>query len=190
MITHGDIETIDFPEDPERCQGMASFGQCRNKGIRFDHGTVGKFCKIHKGTASLIADRNQNASNYLLTKYQARLQRHATSPNIKSLRDEVGILRMMLEERLNRCGDDTDLMIQAGPISDLVVKVEKVVSSCHKLEGSMGQLLDKQAILQFANEMVSVIGSEVTDPAVLDRIMSKLMSLMGRIGEKEEDESL
>ena len=59
---------------------------------------------------------------------------------------------MILEEVLNKCKDSKDLILKSSVISDLVVKVEKLVSSCHKMEGSMGQLLDKSAILQFAAE--------------------------------------
>jgi len=178
------IQRMEYPEDPERCQGIASNGQCLNKGLLMPDGTRTKFCTIHGQAQAKIAE-NQNVRNYQLTKFKARLERHATSPVIKNLRDEVGILRMMMEERLNRCQDDNDLLLQSGAISDLALKIEKVVGSCHKLEGSMNQLLDKQAILQFASEMISVIGEEVQDAAAIGRITDRVMVIIGRLGQDE-----
>jgi len=176
------IEKMEFEEDPERCQGRCANGQCPNKGLRKSDGTVYPFCKVHGGYSSEASENKENYRNYQLTKFQARLQRHATSPQIKNLRDEVGILRMMLEEKLNHCSDANDLIMQSGAISDLVLKIEKLVGSCHKLEGSMNQLLDKQAILQFASEVITEISTEIRDAVVLDRITGKLMAAIGRIG--------
>jgi len=180
-----DIEPMDFDEDPERCQGKSAIGQCTNKGLRRPDGTRFQFCAAHGGHASERAENREAVRNYQLTKFKARLDRHATSPQIKNLRDEVGILRMMMEERLNKCSDDADLILQSGAISDLALKIEKVVGSCHKLEGAMGQLLDKQAILQFADEMISIIGEYITDTVILDKITNRLMIILGRIGNDE-----
>ena len=82
-----------------------------------------------------------------------------------------------MEERLNKCSDATDLILQSGPISDLVMKIEKVVASCHKLEGQMGTLLDKQAILQFAQAVISIIASELEgQEAIIDAIATKILT--------------
>ena len=179
------IEKAEFPEDPERCKGVCASGQCPNKGLRRSDGSVHDFCKVHGGFASEKSEIRDNLRNYQLTKFKARHDRHASSPQIKNLRDEVGILRMMMEEKLNKCADDNDLILQSGAISDLALKIEKVVGSCHKLEGSMNQLLDKQAILQFASEMIAVISNEIKDPLVLDRITAKLMLAIGRLSNDE-----
>lgn len=184
------VQKMEFEEDPERCQGKCATGQCPNKGIVLPSGVRGSFCAVHGGASTVSAEQKQSYRNYQLTKFKARQERHATSPQIKNLRDEVGILRMMMEERLNKCRDDADLILQSGAISDLALKIEKVVGSCHKLEGSMNQLLDKQAILQFASEMISVISEEIKDSVVLDRITNKLMVIMGRLGEENLNESL
>ena len=179
------IQKAEYPEDPERCQGICADGQCPNKGLLQSDGTRGAYCLIHNGRHSEEAGVKESLRNYQLTKFKARFERHAESANIKNLRDEIGILRMMMEEKINRCADETDLMLQSGPISDMVLKIEKVVGSCHKLEGSMGQLLDKQAILQFAGEMIAIIAEEIKDQAVLDSITNKLMAVLGRLGQDE-----
>ena len=179
-----------YAEDPHRCQAISRDGQCPNQAVIIssdDNGkplTFSSFC-IRHATTTHDMPAQESLRNYRLTKFKAQLDRHATSPQIKNVRDEIGILRMVLEEKLNYCKDTTDLILQSGAISDIVLKIEKLVTSCHKLEGSMNQLLDKQAILQFASEMISVIAEEVTDTAVMDRVTNKLMTIVGRIGLNE-----
>lgn len=194
-----DYEAVNTPrvqeDDPNRCQAiMKTAGQCRNRAL--PGGTV---CLMHGGNAQ---ERSQNAEklrNYRLTKFQAQLERHSDSPIIKNLRDEIAILRMALETRLNQCTDESDFIMQSGPISDLVMKIERLVSSCHKLEGAMGNLLDKQAILQFANELITLVNTVVSEalqaqPDVKDTIINRLangiLTLVGTTtGEKDAPEA-
>lgn len=168
------IQRMEFAEDPERCQGIMAQGQCPNKGLLLDNGKRAQFCLVHGQVQDKTAI-NESLRNYRLTKFQDRLQRHASSTKIKDLRDEVGILRMMMEEKLNACNDVNDLILQSSAISDLVLKIDKLVSSCHKMEGAMGQLLDKAALLQFASEMITIISEEVQDTGALDRITTKML---------------
>ena len=179
------IEKMEFPEDTERCQGIISNGQCTNKGMLLQSGARSHFCKIHGGPSCQLVEKKESLRNYQLTQFQAKFLRHATSPQIKDLRDEIAILRMMMETKLNQCNDDVDLMLQCGPISELAVKIEKIVGSCHKLEGSMAQLLDRQAILQFASEVIAIISDDVADTTVLERITQKMMAAIGRMGNDE-----
>ena len=185
-----DIPKITEDDDPNRCQAVTTQGQCRNVATKAEDGSYGKFCLAHGGNRFLQSKEKEAVRNYQLTKFKAKLQRHSSSDNIKSLRDEIGILRMCMEERLNKCQDEADLLLQSGPISDLVMKIDKVVTSCHKLDGSMGQLLDRSAILQFASEVIDIIGSEDIQTDILERIGNKIMSAVGHIGGEEEDASI
>ena len=165
-------------DDPRRCQCTTTqYGQCMNKAV-----TDSNFCICHGGVHAIKKRNNAAMRNYVLTKFQARIERHKEAPDIKSLRDEVAILRMLMEERLNHCADDLDLILQSGPISDLVMKIDKLVNSCHKLEGSLGQLLDKQAVLQFASQVIDVITRNLDDPIKIDLISTGILEIVGRIG--------
>lgn len=167
-----DIKKIAYPEDPNRCQQVTVIGQCTNLKIPGEN-----FCKVHGCQTNSI--ERAECRNYRLERWQHRVQSKATSPNIKSLRDEIGILRMTLEEQLNRCIDPLDLVLHAAAISDLVLKIEKLVSSCHRLENSMGLLLDKSALLQFASEVISIIQTEISDPTILSSIANKIVASLG-----------
>ncbi len=168
-------------DDPRRCQcTQTQYGQCMNKQVEGSD-----YCIAHGGNHAINKRNKEAMHNYQLTKWQAKLDQHRDSPNIKSLRDEVAILRMTLEERLNHCSTELDLILQSGPISDLVMKIDKLVNSCHKLEGSLGQLLDKQAILQFAGEVIDVITRNLDDPIKIDLISSGILEIVGRVGKDD-----
>ena len=170
------------PDSPNRCQATNSQGQCNNAAVE-----GGTHCLVHGGNKQLESQRNASLRNYRLTKWQAKLERHAESDSIKSLRDEVGILRILMEERLNQCSTDMDLLLHSGAISDLVMKIDRVVTSCHKLEGQMGQLLDKSALLQFAGRIIDVIGSELEgQDEIMNTIADKILEIISENVEEEK----
>lgn len=171
---------MDGEDDPERCQGVTSQGQCSNKAVEGS-----QFCIAHGGNQAVAKLQKDSLRNYRLTKWKARIQRQSESPGIKSLREEIGILRMLMEERLNSLQSETDLLLQSQQISELVMKINVVVKNCHALEGSMGQLLDKQAILQFAGRIIDIIAVEVADESKIESIADKIMSALGDFGDSE-----
>lgn len=168
------IKRVPYPEHPNRCQGIANGDQCWFYAME-----DATNCPVHGGNTQVERRKKSSLRNYQLTQWRAKLERHAGSSDIKSLRDEIGILRMIMEERLNMCEDSMDLILNSGPIADLVVKIDKVVVNCHRLEGSLGQLLDKTAILQFANEVINIISSEIEDEHTLNRVAHKIMHAIG-----------
>lgn len=177
------IEKVSDPADPMRCQAVIkSQGQCPNKAT-----VLGGFCAAHGGNKAIVAQEKENIRNYQVAKWQTKLNRHADSPRIKNLRDEIAILRMTLEERLNRCHDESELLLQSHVISDLVGRIERLVKTCHTLEGSMGQLLDKQAVLNFASGVIKIISDELQDEEVLNRIADKIIGLVGDISNGDSD---
>lgn len=168
-------------DDPSRCQGPSKQGQCIFKSLK---GL--KYCSIHAG-ASKVAKKNRELNNYRLTKFQAELEQKLRNPNLKSLSSEVALLRMIIEERFNfNVKDKASLTIQSGPIAELVMKVERVVSTCHKIESSMGQLMDKSAILKFAGKIVQIIGEEVSDEETLSIISKRIVEELDD-GEQRSD---
>jgi len=170
-------------DDPWRCQvNIASQGQCRNKAT-----VLGGTCPVHGGNKAIDKIEATNIRNYRLAKWQTALNRHAEAPRLKSLHDEVAILRMMLEEQLNKCQDTTDLIMQSHLLSDLVMKIEKVVKSCHNLESAVGQLMDKQDVMRFANNVIEIIGNEIQDEAALENISTALLELIESSNEKPVD---
>jgi len=146
-------------------------------------------CVMHGGNRQIISQQNAGLKNLRLTNWLARLTiDHVNSPEIKSLRDEIGILRILLEEKLAQCENSFDLITHTPAIVDLIMKIEVIVSRCHKLEESMGKLLDEDTLMQFAGEVVQIITAEVEDAELVGRIGKKILASHKRIMERHEED--
>lgn len=172
-------ERIDRMDDPNRCQCVTTRGQCTNKALEGS-----KFCGAHGGNKAQEATEKANLSGYRLAKYQNRLREFSDSDKIKSLRDEIGILRILIEERFNfGCKNDMDLLLQSGPLSDLIMKVEKLVTSCDRIESKLGLMMDKTQIMQLATEVVEIISRFVLDEGTLTTIATEIAETIDRMAQ-------
>ncbi len=180
-----DFEKAPYPEHPGRCQAVNSQGQCPNLGVQLGDGQRAPFCLAHGGAKVHQSSEKEKIRNYQLTiaRWRGKLDDKADAEGIKSLRDEIAILRICLEERLNTCQDAMDLILQSQAISSMVMNIERVVTSCNKLEASMGHLLDKQAVLQFAQVVIGIIAKALEDqPETVNLIADEILQTVGRIG--------
>jgi len=169
-------------DDPRRCQAATRIQgqQCKNLAVEGS-----QYCQAHGGQAAIKRAEKAKLFNYRLTKFRARVEDLATNPAIKSLREEIGVLRMVLEETINRCADEHDLMLASTKISNLIASIERLVSSCHKLEINLGQLLDRNKAMHLADEMIQIITSEIQDEEAIKRIAVGVTSAMSRISLNE-----
>lgn len=164
---------ITEPDDPRRCKAPGGQGQCPYRAL-----DESDFCPRHGGQKTLNKIDAANVRAMRLAKWEARANELANHPQVKGLREEIGILRICLEETVQRCKDAEDIFMLSNKISDLVLKIEKVVSSCHRLEQSTGQSMDKTAALNFAAKIIDVVGKHVTDGFVIDRISDDILDAL------------
>lgn len=151
---------------------------CQSKGVgnRFYRAIPGtKYCPRHGGGKAASSNKNKAASQYKLQVWKNRLEEFTEHDGIKSLRDEIGILRIVLEETMNRCEDRNDILLYSAKISDIAVKIEKLVTSCDRLEKNMGQMMDRPTALRFAAKLVDIVGKHVTDADQLDAISAEVL---------------
>lgn len=106
-----------------------------------------------------------------------RLGDHANDDQIKNIREEIGILRLVLETRLNACQDDVQLLVASQAIGDMVDKITKAVQACHKLEISLGQTMDKQQLATLFDKVLDILSKHIPDPATLEVIAYELTAL-------------
>jgi hypothetical protein len=156
---------------PDRCQSNNAFAQCRLKKI-----PGSDYCAIHSGAGNNIV--KNNLSMYRLTKYRARLKEFAEYEGIKSLRDEIGILRIMVEEIMNKCQSDTDIILYSSKISDLVTRIEKAVATCHKIDKDSGFYLDQTQVVLFAERMIQIIMETINSDTEKEIVATKIQALL------------
>ena len=148
------------PDDPNRCQGTMVQGQCTNLAIPGQ-----KMCPVHSRPGP--SANGTAIRNFRLKQFQGRVGEFADSPEIKSLREEIGITRLVLEETINACQGPNDLLLSAGKIIDIVTRLDKLITSCHRIEKSSGTLLDRNACMMLCDRIVAIIGEHVDDPDAL-----------------------
>ena len=187
------------PDDPMRCQGpgqsgegqchwlslqgMARDGHLDDADIR-DYSGIDR-CPKHGGPALMQHKENKKLHDYRLQVWQERIDEFCESSKVKSLRGEIAIVRMLTENILAMCEKPQDLMLYSGKIGDLVMKTEKLVRSCDRLESSMGMLLDRAGALVLAGQIVEIISKHVTEPAVVDEISNGIIDAISSLtGEK------
>lgn len=165
-------------DDPRRCQQVVGRGkyQCSYERIEGSD-----FCIMHAGNQNNHNWRKEEqakAFNYQLQKYRARVMEFAENPQVKSLREEVGVLRLLLEETLNKCQSTNELMIYSTKISGLVIQIEKLVTSCNTLETKTGQLLDKSVIIKLIEQIITIICAYISDVDLLEQLSRDIENLM------------
>lgn len=170
------FERVSSPDDPNRCQAThANLGQCPFRGMKKEDGTFQKYCARHQG-GNVVGEIKQSMDLYRAAQWQARIKGHSEHPSLKTLHNEVGICRILLEERLSQCKDTTELLMASSTISELLDKIQRLVSSCHKLDKDLGQMLDKAQALKLAADFVQIINQFIDDPFILETIAEELIA--------------
>lgn len=179
-----------YPAHPLRCQSRMNGEQCRflsMKGMKEEGHidasdmtdySMSVYCPKHGGFRSAKALEKRKVRNYRLQVWQERVNEFSESEEVKSLREEIGIVRLLIETVIAQCHEHTDLLLYSSKISDLVMKVERLVATSNKLETSMGMLLDKNTALAMATRIVDIISSEIDDDEAIDRISEGIITAL------------
>lgn len=160
-------------DDPNRCKAtIATQGQCIQGAV-----PGSDYCPVHGGNKAIKAAEAENTYRYRVNQWQARIQTFAGDSRIKSLHEELGMLRVLLEEKFNACKSATDLIIQAGPISELILKIEKVTKTIHDLDKDLENILEKQQLIVYAERIVAIVSDHVKDDNARFEISKKIAEL-------------
>lgn len=168
-------------DDPYRCQGTSKYGQCLNRIVQDAAGNyLGQKCMMHGGSFALRKSKQEAQFQYRLGQYQNRFKDFATNPGIVSLREEIAVLRVMLEERMCKMTDDFSFVTHAGPVADLTSRIERLVRTCATLEEKSGVTLTKQQVEEIGDKIFDIMVTRVGD---LDLDEDRLSSLLSSLSE-------
>lgn len=124
-------------------------------------------CEIHKS-------RKQAKLEVYGTRWAAKIQSKVDVSRVANLREEVAIVRMMLEARLNLIKSEEELVIHSQALGDLTLKIEKLVASCHKFDKETQTLLAKEDLMRMIEQVIAVVSEEVKDADLLLRISDRI----------------
>lgn len=165
----------------EQCTHVSAQGPCQHKVV---DGT--DRCPIHGGNKILQKQERTNKRNYQLAKWRNKVERFSDSEHLKSLTEEIGILRLLMEETLEGCKSELELLAQAPVISDLALKIEKLVSSCHKLDKSLGNFLDKGDLIHLGGKIAEIILDFIDDDDRIDMVMARIADVITSLAPSED----
>ena len=158
-------------DDPECCTAI---NRDTNRRCTYKCEEGSAFCPKHNR-----GQKAKNLRNYRLSQLTCqRVGEFATNPEIKSLREEIGITRMVLEKILNMCEDEQDIVLNSAQIANMVDKVDKLVNSCNKLEIQNDQLLDRGKIIALADGILRILTDELNDEKKIGVIASRMGELL------------
>ncbi len=146
-----------------RCQHTGRRGQCNQPTI-----DASKFCRRHTNESDRIMSyRLQDPE------LRERFEAHAAS-ELQTVRDEVILLKTLIEDRLNFAKNDAERANAFNVIHPAMSTLEKLVSSIQKLEQNANILLDKEAAHKLAVDIGKILIEELNEIPNRDTIIDKV----------------
>jgi len=167
------MKYVTDPADPRRCKFSYPHEQCWAEA---EPGCSN--CAAHGGKSKANAEETRL---YYLAEVdnRRRLAELSGHDQIKSLREEIGLIRMLIEKQVNIAkGSDIELLSSSGSINQLIVTLGKLIKDCHALEQSLGELLSKQTVYRLAQTMCQIVMEELQGiegyEEIIDRIAERI----------------
>lgn len=124
------------------------------------------YCSMHNSKA--LSNTLAGALRYKL-KSSERVQELKDGPNTKNLYDEIALLRYLLEsvwqqiEKQMDEGNEHAFLQNHSKITDIIDRIDKLITNTHKIEKSLGHLLDQSQLYDVIEQVITVIETELHD---------------------------
>lgn len=165
------LQHCDF--DDENCCIVCKQKNSNGVYYRSVEGTT--YCPRHGGDGVAEKNKRDKADLYRTQVWKARIRHFTDTDGVKSLRTEVAILRVLLDEMLDQCQDRNALLMFSSKIANLAQEIGKLIVSCDRLEKNMGQMMDKPTAIRYAAKIIEILERHVTDPEALDNISIEIL---------------
>ena len=174
--------------DPRRCQGINKNGQCAQLALDGED-----FCRRH-GRKSSADIEKARLRHYLLSNpvLQERMERQNGIEEVRSLREEIHLARVMVETRLDLIeeGNKGEMLAAFGPVNTYLQTIEKLTASAYKMEIQIGNLLTKASVFTLGQDIVIILAEELKDvddyEAIIDRISGRLVIAIANTQNEEK----
>lgn len=172
------MKLVTDPADPRRCKFSFPHEQCWREA---EYGS--EFCLAHGGKSTEQAEKKRL---YHLAEVdnRQRLAELSGHDGIKTLREEIGLVRMLIEKQVNSAKGDTELMSRSGSINNLILTLSRLMKDCHTLEVNLGELLSKQTVFRLIQSMCEIVVQELQGiegyEEIIDRISDRLYVTVGK----------
>jgi hypothetical protein len=169
--------------DPRRCKGSGPSGQCLNAS---EDGS--EYCVCHRGVDRGPA-RRMRKYQLATADDQGLLDRYATDDELKSLREEIALTRVMIQNILRSATTDIEKTNAYSRINTHLLTLERLMKTCHALEQSLGQLVCKSDLLLLGKQLYQIVIDRLVGlpnyEELVDAIIGDMDRVFHNIGNKE-----
>lgn len=74
-----------------------------------------------------------------------------------NLREEIGILRVILERLLASVEDDPTLLLRSSEIQQTILTIERLLKTTHEMERQSGTLLTREEVREIATTLLTIL---------------------------------
>ncbi len=163
---------IQATQDPEKqCLHQLQYRQCYYEKV-----PGSDYCAMHGGMAAVRKARKDamyefNKNKFLQNLANERMPVFSKGKNKYDLSQELGILRICLEQILNKCDNELILQQHNPQISKTIEQITKLIESSLKLDQKLGELVSKGEMIEIASSLVGVIQKHIQDPNKVKEIV-------------------
>lgn len=134
-------------------------------------------CPRHGANKMIEAQQRQHTYNLKRDEVRRRVNLLAADPNRLRLDEELGILRLTLEETINKLTEDGDLsnlFTHSDTIANLVTRIEKLVLSCGSQAQKLKLLMTAEDFVDIVEVLMNIVADEVGDYDVVATIGNRI----------------
>lgn len=126
-----------------------------------------KYCGIHGNSP-----QPESLYKFEKSKIALRLAEIRKHPDSQNLEVELGLIRHLLENIINKCNDEMDFIQNSGQITQLVDKIQLLLKTNVHVGQVTKQLLSIEEVVTIAQQLVSIV-SEYVDLDDLQEISER-----------------
>ena len=114
---------------------------------------------------------------YRLTQARQKeaMDRFVSAPEAKSLREELALVRMLIEEHLNRMQGDEGLVAHSHIVNQLTQTCKELVKTCNQIEFKIGDMLAKATIVAIGKRIGEVLANELMGVPNYEELMDRIV---------------
>jgi uncharacterized protein YunC (DUF1805 family) len=176
-------ELIDI-SDTRRCQSSSHKGQCTEISVLgTDH------CVKHTNLEKVNAVRTRKY--FLSTADQSLYEHYADDNQLTSLRDEIAILRMMMQNTLSTAQSEVERVNAYSKVNYFILSLERVMKTCISLEMKLNELVGKAALMRLGQQLCQILVNRLTGvpnyEQLIDAIIKDMAHAFENVGNTNDE---
>lgn len=163
----------------DQCEHTGPSGQCNRTQL-----DGSEFCDRHSNEADRI--RGYRLSS---TELREQFEHHSRSDIFASLRDEILLLKAMINDRVNLATSPAERITAFNSVRPALVDVIKCAETLSKLERQNNIVLGKEALLILNREIIEILVGELEAvpnyESIVDRVAQRIATALANARNEE-----